>query len=221
MDHRQVNPMLAGLRQLLVILTQATAFAQPGEGALDNPAFGQDFKAHLRLTTAHNLDPNTEALLAPVQQGRAVVAPIQQQQFPPVKQGDAAQQVGQTDFVLPVGRMHLDPDEPPLRIDHQMPFAPFDVFATVIASWPPFSVVLTDWLSAINTLGSAVRPVASRVCVRNRSLIRSHRPPRPIFWKKSYTVDHGGKSCGSIRHEHPVRNTYKIALVYSRMVSGA
>lgn len=53
-------------------------------------------------------------------------------------------------------------------VDNQVSFASFDVFARIIASTAPFSVVLTDWLSMMAALGVASRPSSwrrsSRTC---------------------------------------------------------
>src|SRR5260221_6845396 len=55
--------------------------------------------------------------------------------------------------VVDVGRMYQDFQDKALGIDQDMPFATFDFLATIIASKPPFSVVLTDWLSIMAALG--------------------------------------------------------------------
>ena len=46
--------------------------------------------------------------------------------------------------------------------------------------------------------------------------MRSVRPSSVQVWKYQYTVSHGGKSCGSWRHEQPVRFRYKIASTIER-----
>jgi len=220
MNHSQINPMLTGLGKMFIILAQTPTFAQPSEGAFNNPTLGQDHKPLLLRGAVNNFDANAKVLLTPMNQSRAIVPPIQQQQFPTVKQGNPAQNERQTDFVLPVGRMYGHPDQPSLRINDDVTFTAFDVLATVIAACAPFSVVFTLWLSAISTLASISRPASWRTRSRSSSLIRCHVPLRFNFWNTSYTVDHDGKSWGNIRHEHPVRNTYKIALMYSRIRSG-
>ena len=54
-------------------------------------------------------------------------------------------------------------------IDEDVAFAPFDLFVRVEAADPPFSVVLTDWLSRIPALGWRCLPVATRTSPRKRS----------------------------------------------------
>ena len=46
--------------------------------------------------------------------------------------------------------------------------------------------------------------------------MRSVTPSSFQVLKYQYTVSHGGKSCGSCRHEQPVRFTYKIASTIRR-----
>ena len=50
-----------------------------------------------------------------------------------------------------------------------MAFAALDLFVRIKAADPPFSVVLTDWLSMIPALGWRCFPLATRTSPRNRS----------------------------------------------------
>ena len=75
---------------------------------------------------------------------------------------------------------------------------------------------LTDWASTIPALAIGSRPAASRTAARNASWMRSVRPSSVQVLKYQYTVSHGGKSCGSWRHEQPVRFRYKIASTIRR-----
>ena len=68
----------------------------------------------------------------------------------------------------------------------------------------------TDGVGALDRLGVhealaiGSRPAASRTAARNASWMRSVRPSSVQVLKYQYTVSHGGKSCGSWRHEQPV-----------------
>ena len=66
------------------------------------------------------------------------------------------------------GRDHHRQDQPE-RIDQDVAFAAFDLFVRVKAADPPFSVVLTDWLSRIPALGCRRLPAATRTSPRSRS----------------------------------------------------
>jgi hypothetical protein len=62
------------------------------------------------------------------------------------------------------------------RIDEDVAFAAFDLFMRVKAADPPFSVVFTDWLSMIPSLGWRCLPVATRTSPRNRSCMSGQVP---------------------------------------------
>jgi hypothetical protein len=154
-----------------------------------------------------------------MQQSITIVASVKPHLLPACKQWDTLKQVFGAIFVRPISRMHQYLHQPTLRIDHDMSFTSFHLLATIIATCAPFSVVLTDWLSTINTLGSASRPLSWRSFSRKRSFIRSHVPSRRNLWKYVLTVDQLGRSWGIIRHEQPVRRTYSMPLMYSRCFS--
>jgi hypothetical protein len=71
--------------------------------------------------------------------------------------------------VLNIGRMDDGNKHQPKNIYEQMAFAAIDLLASIVAVRPPFSVVLTDWLSMMAALGCRLRPAASRASPRNSS----------------------------------------------------
>lgn len=154
-----------------------------------------------------------------MQQSITIIARVEHHLLPACEQWDTLKQVSGAIFVRPISWMHQYLHQPTLRIDHDMSFPSFHFLAAVIATCAPFSVVLTDWLSTINTLGSASRPLSWRSFSRKLSFIRSHVPSRRNLWKYVLTVDQFGKSWGIIRHEQPVRSTYSMPLMYSRCFS--
>jgi hypothetical protein len=62
------------------------------------------------------------------------------------------------------------------RVDEEVAFAAFNLFVRVKAADPPFSVVLTDWLSMIPALGWRCLPVATRTSPRTRSCMSGQVP---------------------------------------------
>ena len=182
MDHRHLNPSLADGRQVFVIFTQTPTFAQPSEGAFHNPAFRENSESR-RIAAAHNLSGNAQEARTPMQQGRAIIPSIKQHGPPAREQRHTLEQVFGAIYVRPVGGMDQDAHQPALRINHDMPLTSFYFLAAIVAACAPFSVVLTDWLSTINTLGSASRPLSWRSFSRNASLIRSQVPSRRNLWK--------------------------------------
>jgi len=60
--------------------------------------------------------------------------------------------------ILGARLVNEDRDDQAEGVNDDVALAPFDLLAGVVASRPPFSVVLTDWLSTIPALGSSLRP---------------------------------------------------------------
>ena len=87
---------------------------------------------------------------------------------------------------------------------------------TFTVQWPPFSVVLTLWLSILTALGSGFLSMLSRYSTRKMSLIRSNTPASRHLMKYQYTLLHGGKSEGIILQEMPPLSTYSIPFTISR-----
>lgn len=68
--------------------------------------------------------------------------------------------------VLDIGRMNQRVQQQPYCIDEDMPLLAFDLFPRIIPARvnaaPPFSALLTLWLSMIAAVGLASRAIASR-----------------------------------------------------------
>ena len=68
--------------------------------------------------------------------------------------------------ILDVGRMHGDAQQQTERIDEDVPLAPCNLLARIVAlrveRSPPFGAVLALWLSMIAAVGLASRPACSR-----------------------------------------------------------
>jgi hypothetical protein len=86
-------------------------------------------------------------------------------------------------------------------------FAPFD---------PPFSVVLTLWLSITDPEGSGLRPALMRTSLRKMSFSLSNKPLSLHLMKYQYTLLQGGRSEGIILHAMPPLKTYSMPLTISR-----
>ena len=83
-------------------------------------------------------------------------------------------------------------------------------------SGPPLSVVFADRLSTMPADGPVARPPDARDASAGRWLIDTHRPLSRHAAKYRYTVRHGGKPFGDMRHGQPQRRTDKIAFTTSR-----
>jgi len=175
-NHDDIDHGFTGLRIVFIVLTQAAIEAEPAEGALANPASGEDLEAfHQRIGQGDFDGPVTNTLdplrkLAPI----GAVGPDQAQARK--QAGDHQQEANARCPVMHIGFRHQGFQHQALRIGQDMPFAAFDELAAVEAAKPPFSAVLTDWLSRMAPLGVGARPAAWRTCSRKCVLIRSHRP---------------------------------------------
>jgi hypothetical protein len=154
---------------------------QPTEGSLHNPTAWKHIKAFDRIGPFHNL----QAEVVAVSQGKdpldefPCVSPISPNKL------DAQDRIPyqmENHFgpvaILNVGCMNDYGNNQPKRVYEEMPFATIDFLTGIVSMEPPFSVVLTDWLSRIAALGSASRPSAMRTWVRNESWTCAHIPSR-------------------------------------------
>ena len=141
--HSDLDHAFTALRQCLVVLAQSAVLAEPREGTLHNPTFGQDHKAMDRVAF-HDLDRAKEPTAGPVYELARVAAVCKDQlqsakprtQLPNQELGPVA--------VLDVRGMHDQRDDQPQRVDDQMTLAAQDLLARVVSPIPPFSAVLTD-----------------------------------------------------------------------------
>ena len=169
MDHGQVDYRFAALRQRLVVLAQPTIAPEPSEGSLDDPAFGQNLEAGHVVTAFDDLQDPVPQFLGPLDQF-AGVAPIGPDQL---ESRELPDQLGQHQLgpvaVLEMGGMHDHGQKQAQGVYNDVPLAPFDLLAGVIAPRPPFSAVFTDWLSMIAAEGLTFRPSWTRTFRRRAS----------------------------------------------------
>jgi hypothetical protein len=154
---------------------------QPAKGSLHNPAARKNVKAFDCVGPFHNLQPEAVAVSQrsdPLDQFSSV-SPIGPNE-PDTQIGIAYQREEYFGAVsiLNVGCMNDYGNNQPQRVYEQMPFAAIDLLAGIISMEPPFSVVLTDWLSRMAALGSASRPSAMRTWDRSASWTCVHVPSR-------------------------------------------
>ncbi len=154
--------------QALPVLGQPAASVQPGDGALDDPALGQDGEALGRVRALHDLHLHLPRDLGqPGLELRACIAAIGielEQERVGAKQGGHQQHAAVA--VLDVGRMHDGVHQQALRVDEDVALLAPDLLARVVAAGidagPPFSAPFTLWLSTMAAVGLASRPARSR-----------------------------------------------------------
>jgi hypothetical protein len=169
MDHREADPRLAAATRLLVVLGQPSILRQPTKCPFDDPAFRQDHEPFGAFRSLDDLQHPAGKGEHPVDQlsGITAVGPD------PLQPGKRAAQL--LDYqpraipVLKASAMHDDHQDQPEGVDGDMPLAPFDVLAFVVAVGPPFCAVFTDWLSMMAADGVGSRPSLTRTWIRNAS----------------------------------------------------
>jgi len=78
--------------------------------------------------------------------------------------------------ILHPGRMHHRRQHIALRVDRDVPLAPFDLFACIVTLPLPFKAVFVDCESMIATVGVGLRPLALRPCSLKDLVTRSQVP---------------------------------------------
>ena len=214
-DHGELDHGLGLTRVDLVVTVQSSAIGQPSEGAFDDPAFGQ----HNELTglvALDDFDDPAEHALCPLDE-LAGVAAID---VDFLEMADDAKQTNQygtcAGTILDAGRMDDDRKDETERIYRDMLLAPFGFLARVETALPPFEALLTERESMMATVGLAFRPAFCRAASRSARMAMSHVPSRRQRRRYPYTVFHGGKSFGSMRHWQPVLSTYSMPLISAR-----
>ena len=211
-----MNPSLSRFRQFLVVLAEPPAPAEPGQRAFYHPPAGQHLELVAVRASAHHLQQPAPGGPSPRYQpsGVGCVSPDYSET------GEASQQFGQHQpgpvTVLNVGCVNHHGQEEPGGIHYDVALASRHPLARVIAPGPPFSVVLTDWLSMMAPLGVASRPSLSRTVGRSASSTRPQVPSVRHFRKYHQAVPQGGRSWGIIRQGMPPRNIYRMLFTTSR-----
>ena len=217
MNHSYMNPSLRAFGQFFVVFAEPPVSAQPPKGALHDPPTGQHLKTMAVWGALDHLNHPASHGVSPIHQLSGIGA-IGPDQLEPRKE---PQKLAQHQLcpitVLDVRRMHHHGQQQPEGVNHDMAFASFHLLASVIATWPPFSVVFTLWLSIMAAEGVGSLPSNSRTLGRKVSWIRSQVPPFRQRRKYPHAVLHGGRSWGIIRQVQPLRSTYRMPFMTSRM----
>ena len=166
-DHCEADEGSSLSKMPLEVAREASAAADPGKRALDDPALGQHLEAR-NVRPLDDLDePRTGARQA-VGEARALVAAVGEDAFDEGEEAPRARVEHERGAVaiLDVCRMHDDVQEEAEGVDKNVPLAARDLLARIVARWverrAPFCAPLTLWLSMIAAVGLAARPSWSR-----------------------------------------------------------
>ena len=147
---------------------QSATATKPGEGAFDDPALGQDDEGLGLIRSLDDLDRHLrERSSDGTLELRSAIAAVGKepgQKRKRAKQGRHQHRAAVT--VLDVGGVDDRLHQQALRIDEDVALLAQDLLAGVVArridASPPFSALLTLWLSMIAAVGLASRAAASR-----------------------------------------------------------
>lgn len=167
-DHRYEDHCLAALGQRLIVFRQSAVAAQPRERTFDDPALRQNFKSVLDRP----LDDFHDAPIPsarPPHEPAGIAAVREDQLHPPQAPSQLLYQRPTPVAILNVGWMHTQREDQSEGVHDHMTLAPLDFLARVVSPRPPFSAVLTDWLSRMPTLGVGFLPALRRTLARRAS----------------------------------------------------
>ena len=152
----------------LEIACQSPETAEPGKGAFDDPALGQDFESDGGRRAFDDLDCPVTGLGRSLRGFRPSIAAITVDALNEREQTTRAAVKYQRHSVaiLNIGGMDRYAQQKAERIDEDMALATRDLLARIEALWveqgPPFCAPLALWLSMIAVVGLASRPACSR-----------------------------------------------------------
>ena len=166
-DHCETDESRGGSGVALEVSGEASVVTDPGQGPFDDPAFGQ----HHELACIRAFDDFDVDLFAGLHQSlleaRSLIAAVGvefQQKREHSKQ--RAHHQNSAVAILNVRRMHDRVEQKALRVYQEMALLALDLLASIVAvgidAGPPFSALLTLWLSMIAAVGLASRPACSR-----------------------------------------------------------
>ena len=203
MRKSQVDVSFRRSRPIFILFGQASVLAQPREGALYYPSARQRLEpSHSSLSQDHfHLPP--KLFCYPLLQQPIPVAVIgsyllhTRQLLQRVRLCSLIQQQPRSISILNISSMHYNLVQQPFRVYQQVAFSTFHLLAIVISfmsRWPPFSVLLTAWLSITTMEGSGLRPLATLYSVRSTSFSCSKNPASLSKEKYQCTLLNGGRS---------------------------
>ena len=154
--------------EILEVLAEAAAAAEPSQGTFDDPTSGDHLEAMGLVRPLDDLDRKLrqDAHQRPPEL-RPLVAAVGEQLAQEREQAEQGRQDQHAAVaVLNVRRMNDGMQQQAYRIDEDMPLLALDLLARIVPvridAGPPFSALFTLWLSITQAVGLASRPICSR-----------------------------------------------------------
>ena len=154
--------------EVFPVLGESATAPEPADGALDNPPFGQNEEAFGLIATADDLSgEERHGVRQTVMKHRPGIGAVGKQLL---EERELSEQGGQNHdaavTILNIGGGHQRVQQQTQRIDQNVPLLALDQFAAIkpvrIDARPPFSALLTLWLSMMQAVGLASRSASSR-----------------------------------------------------------
>ena len=148
--------------------SQSAAAAKPGEGAFDDPALGQNQEAFGVAQSLDDLEVDArQSAFHRALEFRPLVASVSIELDQKRKGSEQARHQQRAAVAIQnVGGMHDRVHQEALRIDKNVPLLALDLLACIVTgridAGPPFSALLTLWLSMMAAVGLASRQASSR-----------------------------------------------------------
>ena len=154
--------------EVLPVLGQPPAAVEPSDRSLDDPALGQRDEAFRLVGSFDDLDHDPRQDFGQrIGEDRPLIGAVGEQFFEigePAKQ--RRQQQNAAVAVLNLGGMNDGLHQQPLGVDENMTLLALDLLSCIepvrIDRGPPFSALLTLWLSMMAAVGLASRSACSR-----------------------------------------------------------
>lgn len=167
-DHRDEDHGFAAVGEGFVTLRQPPVSALPREGPFDNPALRQHREA-AGLGPLLDFDGPSEPAGGPADEPAGIAAVGEDDVQPSKARTELRDRKLATRAVLDIGRMDHQRQNQTRRVDDEMTLAAADLLPRVVAPRPPFSAVLTLWLSMMPTRGVGFFPTRRRSFWRRAS----------------------------------------------------
>jgi hypothetical protein len=148
--------------QFLIVFGQATPSAEPAECSFNDPSARDHDEAGGAGDAADDDQRQAEQKAGEPDRQPVVDAVGEDDLEPAVEVLDLLQQIPGAVGVLDIGGMDENTEQKAGGIDPDMALAALDLLGGIVAARPPFSVVLTLWVSMMAAVGLASRPSLSR-----------------------------------------------------------
>src|SRR6185436_19820297 len=171
--------------EILPILGEPSAAIELGNGALDDPAFGQDHKSADLIGTVDDFDVEMRKNFCEcLRKFWSLISAVGEQRLQKWKHAEQCRHHQNASIaILNVGRMNDGVEQEAYCVDKNVPLLALDLLARIVPvrinARPPFSALFTLWLSMMAAVGLASR------CARRDTADRARGGSAPMCRHRS------------------------------------